>query len=217
MTMRASIVALEEAGSSGSVQALRSQVYSHYREAHDEAWHAEVYEWLYTHPLAKRLYRWVAVSGDEVVGHLAAVPQYYRIGGERIVAHTPADYMALPGYGFAAFSMMKRFYAAVDDHVACDMVPEVIRLETSLGSELAGPLDYAAKLLDVSQLPVPRLPAPLERRLGARPTAAAGGSGAHSTGASREGGDEVLEAPPVRPGCLSQLQLSERSTQVLGR
>jgi hypothetical protein len=35
-----------------------------------------------THPLADEMHRWVAATEEgEVVGHLAAMPQYYRIGG----------------------------------------------------------------------------------------------------------------------------------------
>src|SRR3712207_7532688 len=44
-----------------------------------------------------RSHRWVLAADEgEVVGHLAAIPQFYRIGGERVVAHTPADYPVLP-------------------------------------------------------------------------------------------------------------------------
>jgi hypothetical protein len=41
-------------------------------------------------------------AGGEIVGHLAALPQYYRINGQRVVAHTPARYNVFPGYGFTA-------------------------------------------------------------------------------------------------------------------
>lgn len=101
--------------------------------------------------------RWVAVAGDgEVVGHLAAVPQYYRIAGERVVAHTPADYQALPGYGFHAVALMRRFFRYAENCVSSDQVEEAMAVETRLGAEPAGKLHYAAKLLNVSQLP--RLP-----------------------------------------------------------
>lgn len=177
----------------GGVQELRSKVYAQYREAHEAQWHASVYSWIETHPLAEHMHRWVAVSGSEVVGHLAAIPQYYRIGGERVIAHTPADFMSLPGHAFAALALMKRFHQTVDNHVACDMVPAVITLETRMGAEVAGQLDYAAKLLDVSRLPLPPLPAALERRLGLH-------NGAEGARGYETSGQAAQEAPlPSRP------------------
>jgi hypothetical protein len=94
-----------------------------------------------------------------VVGHLAAIPQFYRIAGERVVAHTPADYQVLPGHGFHALSLMRRFFRTAENCVSCDQVPEAMAVETRLGAREAGKLHYAAKILDVSKLP--RLPAPL--------------------------------------------------------
>jgi hypothetical protein len=99
------------------------------------------------------------------VGHLAAVPQYYRIGGQRVVAHTPCDYMVHSRHGFQALSLMRTFFRAVDNCVACDMVPAVIGVETRLGAEVAGQLRYAAKLLNVSRLPAPSIPSPTRRLL----------------------------------------------------
>src|SRR3712207_8822316 len=64
-----------------------------------------------------------------------SVPQFYRIGGERVVAHTPADYQVLPGNGFHALSLMRRFFRTVDNCVSCDQVPEAIAVETRLGAE----------------------------------------------------------------------------------
>lgn len=192
--MRANVMPLEEAGNPSGVQDLRNRIYAHFPEIRGEEWHASVYDWIYTHPLADHIHRWVAVAGEEVVGHLAAIPQYYRVGGERVVAYTPADYMALPGYGFAAFSLMKKFYEMAENHVACDMVPDVIALESRMGAEVAGHLDYAAKLLDVSRLPLPRLPAVLERRLRLEHDR----GGARGYGGGGQDG-EPEGPPPVRP------------------
>ena len=106
------------------------------------------------------MHRWVLASEEgEVVGHLAAVPLFYRIGGERVVAHTPADYQVLPGNGFHALSLMRRFFRTAENCVSVDQVPEAMAIETRLGAEEAGKLQYAARILDVSQLP--RVPRPL--------------------------------------------------------
>lgn len=110
------------------------------------------------HPLGDRMQRWIAeTEAGEVVGHLAALPLYYRINGQRVVAHTPGDYMVHPEHGFQALSLMRRFFKSVDNCFSCDRIPAVIGAETRLGAEIAGQMKYAVKLLNVSQLPIPAL------------------------------------------------------------
>jgi hypothetical protein len=47
------------------------------------------------------MHRWVVATEEgEVVGHLATLPQFYQISHQRVVAHTPADYMVLPELAF---------------------------------------------------------------------------------------------------------------------
>ncbi|MDQ3965960.1 MAG: GNAT family N-acetyltransferase [Actinomycetota bacterium] len=149
------------------IDKLRILVYPHLPEARYVEWHSSIWRWLESHPLAKdEMHRWVlATEEGEVVGHLAAVPQYYRINGQRIVAHTPADYQVLPQYGFHALLLMRKFFRTAQNCVACDMVPAVIGVETRMGAEKAGSLHYAAKLLNVSRLPAPPIPAPIRRFL----------------------------------------------------
>ncbi len=149
-----------ESADLGGVARLRPLLFPDYPEAYDSEWHSSIWRWLGTHPLADRTHRWVLDAEEgEVVGHLAAVPQYYRIEGQRVVAHTPTDYMVLPGYGFHALSLMRKFFRTTRNCVACDMLPAVIGIETRLGAQEAGKLRYVAKILDASQLP--RLPASL--------------------------------------------------------
>jgi hypothetical protein len=139
------------------VDKLRTLVYPDHPEAYDVGWHSSVWGWLERHPAGDALRRWVAATEDgEVVGHLAAVPQHYRIAGERVVAYTPADYQALPGYGFHAYALMRRFFRYAGNCVSSDQVEEAIAVEEKLGAVPAGRLQYAAKVLDVSHLP--RLP-----------------------------------------------------------
>src|ERR671932_1454366 len=149
------------------INRLRSLVYPVSQDSHDPEWHQRVWSWLESHPLAEEeFHRWVLSTEEgEIVGHLAATPTRYRINGERVVAHTPADYQVLPQYGFQALLLMRKFFRTVQNCVACDMLPAVIGVETKLGAEVAGDLHYAAKLLNVSRLPVPRLPAPIRRLL----------------------------------------------------
>jgi hypothetical protein len=133
---------------------LRTIVHSHRPEAFDAEWNGSIWRWLGTHPLAGELHRWVVVTSEgEVVGHLAATPQYYRIGGKRVVAHTPADYQVRAPYGFYAISLMRQFFRAVENYVSCDSAPEVIAVETRLGAEEAGQLEFAPKVWNVAGLP----------------------------------------------------------------
>jgi hypothetical protein len=143
---------------------LRTLIYPDHPEAYDVDWHSSVWSWLGTHPLADEMHRWVlATEENEVVGHLAAVPLFYRVGGERVVAHTPADYQVLPGHGFHALSVMRRFFRTVENCVSVDQVPEAMSVETRLGAKEAGKLQYAAKVMDLAQLP--RVPKPLRPAL----------------------------------------------------
>ena len=186
-----------EAGDLAGVNKLRTLIYPHYPEAFYSEWHESVWSWLETHPAADDLHRWVVAAGDEIVGHLAATPQYYRVNNRRVLAHTPADYQVMPQYGFQALSIMRKFFRTVENCVACDMVPTVIAVETRLGAVEAGRMQYAAKLLDVSRLPSPTVDdlRGIFSRNGA-------GSRGHYRGFEESGAavaEDESAPPPVRP------------------
>jgi hypothetical protein len=133
---------------------LRTLLYPDRPETFDTDRYFSIWRWLESHPLADRMQRWVAATEEgEVVGHLAALPQFYRISHQRVVAHTPADYMVLPGYGFHAVTLMRKFFRTCENCVACDVAPAAIGVETRLGAEEAGSLQHAAKPLNVAGLP----------------------------------------------------------------
>ncbi len=166
--MKVAVRPLESADLPG-LERLRTTVYPHYPEAFDHGWHASIWRWLESHPAASELHRWVLETEEgEIVGHLAATPQFYRINGQRVLAHTPADYQVLPQYGFHALLLMRKFFRTAQNCVACDMLPTVISVETRMGAEVVGGLHYAAKLLNVSRLPAPPIPASVRRLLGLR-------------------------------------------------
>jgi hypothetical protein len=166
--MKVAVRPLESADLPG-IERLRTTVYPHYPEAFDHGWHASIWRWLESHPAASELHRWVLeTEAGEIVGHLAATPQFYRVNGQRVLAHTPADYQVLPQYGFHALLLMRKFFRTVQNCVACDMLPTVISVETRMGAEVVGGLHYAAKLLNVSRLPAPPIPASVRRLLGLR-------------------------------------------------
>jgi hypothetical protein len=183
------------------IDRLRMLMYPHLPESRNVEWHSALWRWLGSHPAAEEaMHRWVlATEEGEVVGHLAATPQYYRINGRRIVAHTPADYQVLPQYGFHALLLMRKFFRTVQNCVACDMVPAVIGVETRLGAEVAGDLSYAAKLLNVSRLPVPPIPAPVRRFLNLKEPVAPARGYDNLPGAEPSDVQGQDSHPPLRP------------------
>jgi hypothetical protein len=204
-TVKVVVQPLDDPSLEEGVAQLRIQAYPQFPETHDVEFYSSVYRWFESHPLGNEMHRWVAVANDgqngtQVVGHLAATPQYYRIGGQRVVAYTPCDYMVHSRHGFQAFSLMRRFFRATENCVACDMVPAVIAVESRLGAEVAGKLQYAAKLLNVSRLPVPPIPSPVRRLLNLKEQAGiARGYASYPGAVLQEDTEERIAPPPLRP------------------
>ncbi len=199
-TVKVVVRPLDDPSFEDGVAKLRIRAYPQFPETRDVEFYSFAYRWLKSHPLGNEMHRWVAVAdGGLVVGHLAAAPQYYRINGQRVVAHTPCDYMVHSRHGFQALSLMRAFFRSTENCVACDMVPAVIKVESRLGAEVAGQLQYAAKLLNVSRLPVPSIPSMARRllNLGERTVVARGY--ATRPGAEPQDGEEHVAPPPVRP------------------
>jgi hypothetical protein len=166
LPMKAAVEPVEGPGLEGKIGQLRILAFPDFPEVHEVDYYSALYRWYADHPLSGELYRWVSVTQEgEVVGHLTAFPQYYRIDGRRVVAHTPGDYMVLPQHGFQAIMLMRSFFRSTENCVVCDMVPAVIGIETRLGAGVVGDLQYGAKLMNVSRLPMPSVPAPLRRLL----------------------------------------------------
>ena len=200
--MKVVVRSLDDPSLEDGVAQLRIRSYPQFPETRDVEFYSSVYRWFESHPLGNEMYRWVAVAdddqnGSEVVGHLAATAQYYRIGGERVVAYTPCDYMVHSQHGFQALSLMRTFFRAIENCVACDMVPAVITVESRLGAEVAGQLQYAAKLLNVSRLPVPPIPSPVRRLLNLQQTVTARGYASRPQAEPHNAEEHV--APLVRP------------------
>src|SRR5918995_7320 len=166
LPMKARVQPLESPELEDKVGQLRVLSFPDFPEVREVAYYSDLYRWYEDHSLSGKLYRWVSVTEEgEVVGHLTAFPQFYRIDGQRVIAHTPGDYMVLPQHGFQAIMLMRSFFRSIENCVVCDMVPAVISAETRLGAEVVGDLQYAAKLMNVSRLPMPSVPVPLRRLL----------------------------------------------------
>jgi hypothetical protein len=164
--MKAAVQPVESLELEDKIARLRILSFPDFPEVHEVDYYSALYRWYEDHPLSGKLYRWVSVTEEgAVVGHLTAFPQFYRIDGQRVIAHTPGDYMVLPQHGFQAIMLMRSFFRSTENCVVCDMVPAVIGVETRLGAEVVGELQYAAKLMNVSRLPMPSVPAPLRRLL----------------------------------------------------
>ena len=202
--MKVVVRPLDDPSLEDGVARLRIRAYPQFPETRDVEFYSSVYRWFESHPLGNEMHRWVAVAddaqnGSRVVGHLAATPQYYRIGGQRVVAYTPCDYMVDSRHGFQALSLMRAFFRATENCVACDMVPAVISVESRLGAEVAGQLQYAAKLLNVSRLPVPPLPSPVRRLLNLGEQTVTARGYASRPEAEPHDAEEHVAPPLVRP------------------
>jgi hypothetical protein len=94
---------------------------------------------------------------------------------------------------------MRSFFRNTENCVVCDMVPAVIGVETRLGAKVAGELQYAAKLMNVSRLPMPPVPAPLRRLLGLPDQFAPARGFTDRPGAETEDLEERAAPPAPRP------------------
>jgi hypothetical protein len=198
--MKAAVKLVDGSEFEDRIAQLRILSYPDFPEVHDVDHYTALYRWYQDHPLSGKMYRWAAVTEEgEVVGHLTAFPQFYRIDGQRVVAHTPGDYMVLPQYGFQAIMLMRAFFRQVENCVVCDMVPAVIGVETRLGAEVVGDLQYAAKLMNVSRLPMPSVPAPLRRFLNLPQQFAPARGFTDRPGAETHEVEEHVAPPAARP------------------
>jgi hypothetical protein len=198
--MKTTVRPIEGTELEDEVARLRILSYPDFPEVHDVGYYSNLYRWYRDHPLSDELYRWVSVTEEgEVVGHLTAFPQFYRIDGRRVVAHTPGDYMVLPQHGFQAIMLMRSFFRQIENCVVCDMVPAVIGVETRLGAGVVGDLTYAAKLMNVSRLPMPPVPAPLRRLLNLPQQFAPARGFTDRPGAETQQVEEHVAPPAPRP------------------
>jgi hypothetical protein len=198
--MKAAVEPVESPELEDKIAQLRILSFPDFPEVRDVHYYSALYRWYQDHPLSGKLYRWVSLTEEgEVVGHLAAFPQFYRIDGQRVVAHTPGDYMVLPQHGFQAITLMRSFFRSAENCVVCDMVPAVISVETRLGAEVVGDLQYAAKLMNVSRLPMPSVPAPLRRLLNLPQQFAPARGFTDRPGAEAHEVEEYVAPPAPRP------------------
>ena len=200
LPMKAVVEPVESPELEDKIAELRILSFPDFPEVREVDYYSALYRWYEDHPLSGKLYRWVSVTEEgEVVGHLTAFPQYYRIDGRRVVAHTPGDYMVLPQHGFQAIMLMRSFFRPAENCVVCDMVPAVIGVETRLGAEVVGELQYAAKLMNVSRLPMPPVPAPLRRLLNLPQQFAPARGFTERPGAEAHEVEEHVAPPAPRP------------------
>jgi len=198
--MKAAVEPVEGPELEDKIGQLRILSFPDFPEVREVDYYSDLYHWYRDHPLSKEMYRWVSMTEEgEVVGHLTAFPQFYRIDGRRVVAHTPGDYMVLPQHGFQAIMLMRSFFRRAENCVVCDMVPAVIGIETRLGARVVGDLRYAAKLMNVSRLPMPSVPAPLRRLLNLPQQFAPARGFTDRPGAETHEVEEYVAPPAPRP------------------
>jgi hypothetical protein len=113
--------------------------------------------------------RWVLTSQGQVVGFLATVPQEYLIGGRRVIAHTPSDYMVHPSCRFHGISLMRTFFRECPGCVTAEDIGVTIEVTKFLGARRVGRLERFMKPLSGRALPDSRpwrlLPMPLRHAI----------------------------------------------------
>jgi hypothetical protein len=95
--------------------------------------------------------------------------------------------------------LMRAFFRTIENCVVCDMVPSVVGVETRLGAEVVGELPYAAKLMNVSRLPMPSVPAPLSSLLKLPQQFAPARGFTDRPGAEAQEVEEYVAPPAARP------------------
>ncbi|HEX5240213.1 MAG TPA: hypothetical protein VFW20_04370 [Candidatus Limnocylindrales bacterium] len=170
---------------------LRPRLYPGWPEATDREWHQAVFEWLGRGPSGEPMHRWVLDHDGEIVGHLAGVPLPYRIGGQRVVAYTPTDYMALPGYGFHSVGLMRTFFRTCPNYLACNVVGDASAIEGLFHPARVGRLTHGLKILELGSYP--RLPARVPRVAATLGGRVVRGIDAILLGAAGSGGMTVTE------------------------
>lgn len=95
---------------------------------------------------------WVLAAGEEIVGFLSTIPQYYVIDGVEIIAHATADFMVHPKYRFHGVGLMKRFFKECENCVTVDDMAATIKVTTWLGAKQIGLMQRHVKVLDARSL-----------------------------------------------------------------
>jgi GNAT superfamily N-acetyltransferase len=97
-------------------------------------------------------HQWVLKDAEQVVGFLGTVPIPYILNGQRVMAHTPCDYMVHPGYRFHGIALLREFFSTCENCVTCDDIPTTIKVTKWFGAQDVGILVRYAKLLDCRAL-----------------------------------------------------------------
>lgn len=92
--------------------------------------------------------KWVLLDNDAIVGFLGTIPLSYTIEGQRVIAHTPSDYMVHPDYRFHGIKLMQEFFRSCDNCVSCDDMAATIKVTEFLGATRVGNLVHHVKVLD---------------------------------------------------------------------
>ena len=132
------------------------EVLALYRTVFGSAYAARfAHRWTWAHKenvIPNRSLKWVLVSDQRVVGFLAAIPQWYSLGRDRVIAHTPCDFMVHPDYRFHGIQLMTEFFNSCPNCVTCDDIPATIGITKWLGAQPVSPVVTYVKVLDARAL-----------------------------------------------------------------
>jgi hypothetical protein len=96
--------------------------------------------------------RWVLTSGGQVVGSVSALPVRYRLSGNDVVAHTPADFMVDPQHRFHGVRLLQTLFEACPSILSFDDIPATVKVTRWLGANEVGRLVRYVKVLDARYL-----------------------------------------------------------------
>ena len=92
--------------------------------------------------------KWVLEAAGSVVGFLGTVPIPYRIGGRRVMTHSPSDFMVAPPYRFHGIRLLRECFRVCEFSVTTDDVAATIAVSKFLKARQAGTLRRHVKVLD---------------------------------------------------------------------
>lgn len=92
--------------------------------------------------------KWVLEAAGAVVGFLGTVPIPYRIGGQRVMTHSPCDYMVAPAYRFHGIKLLRECFKACEFSVSLDDMAATIAVSKFLKARQAGTMRRFDKVLD---------------------------------------------------------------------
>lgn len=92
--------------------------------------------------------KWVLHTDGNIVGFLGTVPTPYRIGGRRVMTHSPCDYMVAKEHRFHGIRLLRECLKLCESSVSLDDVADTIAVAKFLKAQQTGTVLRHVKVLD---------------------------------------------------------------------